>query len=92
MMHVYNIYEAKAQLSRLVKKALEGEEIVIARAGEPLIVLVPYEPKKKAKRYGLLKGKIRIGDDFDTYSPEVQEMFREYEPDEDERTAESTES
>jgi prevent-host-death family protein len=38
----YNIYEARTHLSRLVERASAGEEIVIARAGEPLVKLVPY--------------------------------------------------
>lgn len=43
----YNIYEARTHLSRLVERAATGEEIVIARAGEPLVKLVPYrnEPR-----------------------------------------------
>jgi prevent-host-death family protein len=38
----YNIYEARTHLSRLVERVSAGEEIVIARAGEPLVKLVPY--------------------------------------------------
>lgn len=43
----YNIYEARTHLSRLIERAAAGEEIVIARAGEPLVKLVPYthEPR-----------------------------------------------
>ena len=43
----YNVYEARAHLSRLIERAASGEEIVIARAGEPLVKLVPYrhEPR-----------------------------------------------
>jgi prevent-host-death family protein len=38
----YNVYEARTHLSRLIERAAAGEEIVIARAGEPLVKLVPY--------------------------------------------------
>jgi prevent-host-death family protein len=38
----YNLYEARSHFSRLVERAATGEEIVIARAGEPLAKLVPY--------------------------------------------------
>jgi prevent-host-death family protein len=38
----YNVYEARTHFSRLVERAASGEEIVIARAGEPLVKLVPY--------------------------------------------------
>lgn len=36
-----NMHEAKSQLSRLVAEALGGEDVVIARAGQPLVRLVP---------------------------------------------------
>jgi len=38
----YNVYEARTHFSRLIERAATGEEIVIARAGEPLVKLVPY--------------------------------------------------
>lgn len=43
----YNVYEARTHFSRLIERAAAGEEIVIARAGEPLAKLVPYanEPR-----------------------------------------------
>ncbi len=43
----YNVYEARSHFSRLIERAASGEEIVIARAGEPLVKLVPYanEPR-----------------------------------------------
>lgn len=43
----YNVYEARTHFSRLIERAATGEEIVIARAGEPLVKLVPYasEPR-----------------------------------------------
>ena len=43
----YNIYEARTHLSRLVERAATGEEIVIARAGEPLVKLVPYRSEPR---------------------------------------------
>jgi prevent-host-death family protein len=45
-MSTVNIYEAKTQLSRLVDRAAAGEEIVIARAGKPLVRLVPVKAKQ----------------------------------------------
>ena len=43
----YNVYEARTHFSRLIERAATGEEIVIARAGEPLAKLGPYrnEPR-----------------------------------------------
>jgi prevent-host-death family protein len=40
-MHQYNLYEAKTHLSQLVQSALDGEEVLIARAGKPAVRLVP---------------------------------------------------
>lgn len=62
-----NIYEAKTQLSRLVDRAVAGEEIVIARAGRPLVRLVPVEPKQIGRRHlGVAAGEpYWIAPDFD---------------------------
>ena len=49
-MATYNIYEAKTNFSRLVEEATRGEEVVIAKAGEPLVQMVPVEKKAKARR------------------------------------------
>jgi prevent-host-death family protein len=45
-----NIAEAKAKLSSLLDRALAGEEIVIARAGKPLVRLAPVERREQRKR------------------------------------------
>ena len=70
-----NMHEAKSQLSRLGKAAWEGEEVVIARAGEPYLRLVPYREQKPRRRLGAMKGQIRIGPDFDETPPEVVDAF-----------------
>ncbi len=45
-----NVAEAKAKLSELLDRALAGEEIVIARAGQPLVRLVPVEELKPREK------------------------------------------
>jgi prevent-host-death family protein len=65
-----NIFEAKTNLSKLIARAENGEDVVIARAGKPVVRLTRLEPKKKPIRFGLLKGKIHVSDDFDEYLPE----------------------
>jgi prevent-host-death family protein len=72
---VINIYEAKTHLSRLIRKTLEGEEVIIAKAGIPLVRLVPADSGKKPVKFGLLKGQIQIAEDFDEFGPELQRMF-----------------
>jgi prevent-host-death family protein len=77
---VFNIHEAKTNLSRLVAKVESGEDVVIARAGKPVARLVPVgrgKKKRPNRRPGQLKGKIRIGPDFDDPLPEeVLAAFR----------------
>jgi prevent-host-death family protein len=43
----FNVYEARTHFSRLIERAATGEEIVIARAGEPLAKLVPYRQEPR---------------------------------------------
>ena len=64
-----NIYQAKAQLSRLVDRAAAGHEVVIARAGRPVARLVALREPARKVRYGLLKGKFKVPDDFDAPLP-----------------------
>ena len=73
---VANIYEAKTHLSRLIQKALEGEEVIIAKSGKPLVKLVPADSEKRKVKFGLLKGKIKIAEDFDEFGPELQKIFQ----------------
>jgi prevent-host-death family protein len=68
-----NIHEAKTRLSSLIADVEAGEEVIIARAGKPVAKLVPMPKRTKARpdrRPGFLKGKIRIGPDFDEPLPE----------------------
>jgi prevent-host-death family protein len=59
-----NLYEAKTRLSQLIRQAMSGEEIVIARNGRPVVRLVPYR-RSESVSSGFLKGKVRWSDDFD---------------------------
>lgn len=59
------MHEAKTHLSRLVEQVEAGHEIVIARAGRPVARLVPLQSGATPRRRGLLKGSVRISDDFD---------------------------
>jgi prevent-host-death family protein len=73
-----NIHQAKTQLSRLVEEAMAGEEIIIAKAGKPMVRLTPVKAAKKDKRsfIGRYKGKIKIGGDFDApLPPDIAKAF-----------------
>lgn len=64
-MSTINIFQAKTQLSKLVELAEQGQDTIIARAGKPVARLTKLETVKKSIRYGALKGKVWIADDFD---------------------------
>ena len=73
-----NIHEAKTHLSRLVEAAARGEAFVIAKAGKPLVKVVPIEsPEERAKRrIGFMDGQFTVPDDFDTVmQDEIIAMF-----------------
>lgn len=68
-----NIHEAKTNLSKLIEKALNGEEVVIAKAGKPLVRLVPVVEKEDC--FGMDKGKGWIADDFDDLPEDLLAAF-----------------
>jgi prevent-host-death family protein len=76
-----NIHEAKTHLSRLVQQAARGEPFIIAKAGKPLVKVVPLDaPEERAKprRFGFMKGQFTVPDDFDTFmQDEIIAMFEE---------------
>ena len=78
-MEVINIHEAKTHLSRLVERASKGESFIIAKAGKPMVKVVPIEAKKKPKRFGFLKGKIKVPDDINEGDAEIAKLFGIYE-------------
>ena len=61
-----NIHEAKTHLSRLIEDVASGNEVLIAKGGRPMARLVPLGRDDSPRRPGLLKGKLRIADDFDS--------------------------
>ncbi|WP_291277730.1 type II toxin-antitoxin system Phd/YefM family antitoxin [Galactobacter sp.] len=62
-----NVYEAKTQLSKLIERAENGEDIVIARAGKPVVRLVKWleQPERVP---GAWRGKVHIHHDFDDFT------------------------
>jgi prevent-host-death family protein len=65
-----NIHEAKTHFSKLIERVRLGEEIVIAKAGEPVARLVPEVRPRKRRRLGSAKGQIVIHDSFYDDLPE----------------------
>jgi prevent-host-death family protein len=63
-MNVVTIHEANTNLSRLIKKASAGEEVIIARGSKPVAWLVPVGEVKGKRQPGSSKGKLRVGPEF----------------------------
>ena len=75
-MRTVNIHEAKTNLSRLVDGAAKGEPFIIARAGKPLVKVVPVDAPVKKRRLGFMKGQFTVPDDFDTmFQDDIEKMF-----------------
>jgi prevent-host-death family protein len=72
-MSEYGVHEAKTNFSKLMEKALAGEDVVITRSGEPLIKFVPVQ-RTRTPNPGWAKGTFVIPDDFD----ETPEEFADY--------------
>lgn len=70
----FNVAEAKARFSELVRKALLGEEVIIARDNRPLLKLVPLQAPKGSRTPGSARGRVWMAPDFD----ETPEDFKEY--------------
>jgi prevent-host-death family protein len=77
MSSIVNIHDAKTHLSRIIDEVAAGAEVIIAKAGKPMARLVPIAAPAKQKRLGLLKGKIKIPDDFN--APLDEEILKSFE-------------
>ncbi len=71
-----NIHQAKTHFSELIKRVLQGEEIIISKAGRPVARLVPLATYPASRRPGTAKGKVKVSDDFDAPLPD--ELLRAF--------------
>lgn len=74
-----NVFEAKTDLSKLIRLVESGREasITVARNGKPVAKIVPYENKPTSKRIGIAKGKFVVPDNFDENNEEIAAMLLE---------------
>lgn len=73
---IVNIHQAKTHFSKLIQRVLHGEEITIARSGQPVARLVPAPPKLTRRKPGSARGLVTISDDFDAPLPkDVERSF-----------------
>jgi antitoxin (DNA-binding transcriptional repressor) of toxin-antitoxin stability system len=74
--HTATIFEAKTHLSKLIQRALNGEEIQISSGRErnPVVRLVPVNPASASRRLGFLQGQGSVGPEF--FEPLPEEELR----------------
>ncbi len=65
-MYQVNIHEAKTNLSKLIRKVINGEEVIIAKGNKPLVKLIQLDSSKPERKLGTAEGLIEIADDFDS--------------------------
>ena len=80
-MKTVNVHAAKTQLSRLIDEAVKGEEVIIAKAGRPVVRLVAVQKEleemaeRRRRSYGSWTGKVWMSDDFNELGDELARAF-----------------
>ena len=77
-MRTINIHEAKTNLSRLVEEAARGNVFIIAKAGKPMVKVVPIAEADamSMEKLGFMSGEILVPDDFDALgAADIQALF-----------------
>jgi prevent-host-death family protein len=70
IIQTYNVQEVKAQLSKLLQEVDSGKEIIIAKSGKPMARISRIEEGSSKIRFGVLKGKVKVSEDFDAPLPD----------------------
>jgi prevent-host-death family protein len=70
-----NLKELKENLSEIINRATEGEEIIICKNGNPVAKIVALNPKKKPRVAGAWEGKGKIAKDFDKLPRSIMKYF-----------------
>jgi prevent-host-death family protein len=76
-MRTYNVHEAKTHLSRILADVERGEEVLIARNGQPIARVSPVKPgERKVRRVlGLGRGTVWFSPDYDQADAEIERDF-----------------
>jgi prevent-host-death family protein len=72
-----NVHEAKTHLSRLLERAMAGEDVIIMRAGKRLVRLTPVEGPARPRKLGTARGDFVVPDDFN--APLADSIIKEFE-------------
>jgi prevent-host-death family protein len=75
MSETVTVTEAKTQLSSLIERVTDGEEIVIRRGQRPVAKLIRYDEPAVRRQMGALRGQIWMSDDFDEPDEEIERLF-----------------
>ena len=75
-MKITNMHAAKSHLSKFVDLAVQGEEIIICKAGKPMVKLVKFENNMEPRVPGCWKGRVHIHKDFDQLPADIAAAFR----------------
>lgn len=77
MSTILNVHEAKTNLSKLLLKVSQGEEVIISKSGKPIAKLIPYSgTKPKKRKLGNAKGMIKLNDSyFEPLSKDILDSF-----------------
>lgn len=65
-----NIHEAKTQLSRLLAQVINGEDVIIAKAGKPVAILTKFSQEENKRKLGRDAGLFQVPENFDEPLPE----------------------
>jgi prevent-host-death family protein len=76
-MPIVTVHQAKTNLSKLIERASQGEEIIIARGSKPVAKLVPIGAVKGKRQPGSWKGKFVLGPEF--FEPMSETELAEWE-------------
>jgi len=76
-MSTFTVHRAKTTLSQLIERALQGEEIIIARGPVPAVRLVPVAAREPKRQFGAMRGRARVTPAFFKPLP-AEELDRWY--------------
>lgn len=75
-MHLENIRKAKTNLSKLIDKAYNGEDVIICKAGKPIAKIIPYQKQPLERIPGLWRGKLTLTEDFEILPESILKSFK----------------
>lgn len=75
-MQIINVHQAKTNLSKLIEAVLKGQNVVIAKAGKPVVKIVAYKEVAENRKPGVLKGKIFVSHDFTEEDEKINKLFQ----------------